>query len=869
MTAPDPGLDALERQVRRRLSRLIPFAYAALLWERLWPRLWPVIGVVGAFIALALLDVFPMMPFWLHGMALAGFAAVSAWALYAGTKTLHLPTLEDVRNRIERDSHLDHRPLAVLDDEDVSKASNRITAALWDEHRRRAAKASWRLRVGIPEPGLARFDPYGLRVAVALALIIAITAASDNATVRMARALTPVDHDFGAGARIDLWVTPPAYTGFPPFHVFRNDQTKSASEDIEGDETFIEVRTIPVGSAILAQVGTDEIPDLIMPQRTLAFEEIGASGYRLETTVGASDVAEGVGSITVQVDKKEIATWPVRIIDDVAPTIEFTQAPGNTGRGRLRVAFAAEDDFGLTRATLVIRNPDIPADHDEGDTVRVDLPMSRSGAVSIETAVVRDLSEHDWAGLPTEVRLEAWDALGQIGRSDVFPMILPERIFNHPVARALNEFRKTLVNPSESEAREVIAGLDGLSVRPDHFNHDTVVFLALRVARARLSHDGSDGVMKPIRRLLWNTALRIEDGEFALAGRELSEVQEALDQALRDGAYSEALEELLDALTNALDRFLAALGEQLDEKGMDNLSDIPGLSYLDENDLKSLIEDARELARTGSMDAAQATLDELRNLLSSIESAMSSDSPMDEFSEVREMMEKLSGISQDQQGLLDNTFRQMRRAQGSNGNEGAQPLNGEGSAASGNSRQMADQGDGEEGEQTGRGPGEVARSYAPQQDGLRRDLGDLMLDLDQLIGMLPESLNDAKISMKRAVEALMGADPGGAVGHQSEALEALRQGMEQVAEQVARQLRAMPGNLPSAQGTLPNSGSDPFGRMGGGAMGSRMDDGSVKVPSRMDMRRAREIYEELRRRAGNLKRPLVEREYIQRLLRQF
>lgn len=864
MTVPDPGLDTQERQVHRRQSRLIPFARLVLLWERLWPRLWPAVGLTGVFVALALLDVFALLPFWWHVLLLIAFGVCLVRFIHAGFKSLKVPTAAEARSRVERDSRLSHHPLATLDEGGISGANDDATMTLWAEHRRRAATAAQRLRVGVPSPGLARFDPYGVRVAVTLILVIAIAAASGDSGARLVRAFVPAGDDFAAGTRVDLWVTPPAYTGYPPFHVYRSDRSAVVDVSEEKSGTLVEVRTIPVGSTLLAQVGSEEVPSFVLAGKPRTLEAIGSSGFRMETRIGVSDVIDGVGRIAFEIDGKEIAGWPVRIIDDLPPTIVYTQPPGNAGRGRLRIAFSAEDDFGLSHATLVIRNPEIPADGPDGDTIRVDLPLGRSGAVSIETAVVRDLSQHDWAGLPTEIRLETADALGQIGRSEAFPMVLPERIFNHPVARTLNEFRKKLVAPTDLDVREVITGLDDLSVYPEHFNHDTVVFLVLRISRGRLSYDGTSGILKQMRQLFWKTALRIEDGEFALAGRELSDVQDALDQALRDGEYTEALEELLDALTKAVDRFLAALSEQLNEKGMEGLSDIPGLSYLDENDLKDLIKDARELAQTGSMDAAQATLDELRNLLNSIESAMSSDAPMDEFSEVREMMERLSGISRDQQGLLDDTFRQMRRALGAQGNEGPR-IEADGSAEN----------DGRgEGEAPGNGqstlaPGEMAQGYAPRQNGLRGELGELMLGLDQLIGMLPESLNNAKKSMQRAVESLMGADPGGAVGHQSEALEALRQGMEQVAEQVARQLRAMPGNLPSAQGTLPNSGNDPFGRMGGGAMGSRMDDGSVKVPSQMDMRRAREIYEELRRRAGNLKRPVLEREYIHRLLRQF
>jgi hypothetical protein len=44
---------------------------------------------------------------------------------------------------------------------------------------------------------------------------------------------------------------------------------------------------------------------------------------------------------------------------------------------------------------------------------------------------------------------------------------------------------------------------------------------------------------------------------------------------------------------------------------------------------------------------------------------------------------------------------------------------------------------------------------------------------------------------------------------------------------------------------------------------------SVKIPDEIDMQRAREILEELRRRLGETGRPPVELEYLERLLKRF
>ena len=47
------------------------------------------------------------------------------------------------------------------------------------------------------------------------------------------------------------------------------------------------------------------------------------------------------------------------------------------------------------------------------------------------------------------------------------------------------------------------------------------------------------------------------------------------------------------------------------------------------------------------------------------------------------------------------------------------------------------------------------------------------------------------------------------------------------------------------------------------------DDSTVKVPGEIDVQRARRILEELRRRFGEIARPQLELDYIERLLKDY
>jgi hypothetical protein len=83
-----------------------------------------------------------------------------------------------------------------------------------------------------------------------------------------------------------------------------------------------------------------------------------------------------------------------------------------------------------------------------------------------------------------------------------------------------------------------------------------------------------------------------------------------------------------------------------------------------------------------------------------------------------------------------------------------------------------------------------------------------------------------------------------------------------MAEQMMRQMGRQFGRGPN--GEVPR---DPLGRpqrSEGPDLGT-----TVKVPDEIDIQRAREIMEELRRRLGEQNRPTLELDYIERLLRRF
>src|SRR5260221_6970386 len=258
----------------RRLTRRLRLAGAALVWERLWPSLWPAIAILGVFLVLALFDLPARLPGMLHAALLLLAAALLAVALLAGLRRFRLPDRGAERRRIERASGLAHRPLTALDDRLSIGAGDAATSALWQAHRERmAAQARW-LAVGWPAAGLARRDPFGLGAALALLLLIGAIDAGQDWQQRLWRAVTPSFTSGGPAATVglDVWVTPPDYTGRPPQFLPSGAPEAPIA--------------VPTGSMVLAQVhGGRGLPRLTVDDQATEFSPGHESNYKGSATL--------------------------------------------------------------------------------------------------------------------------------------------------------------------------------------------------------------------------------------------------------------------------------------------------------------------------------------------------------------------------------------------------------------------------------------------------------------------------------------------------------------------------------------------------------------------------------------------------------
>lgn len=797
-----PPTLARSLKARLRLARL------ALFWESLWPALWPALGIAGLFLAIALFDVLPLLPPWLHALTLAALLTAFGTALWRGLSRVTLPDRAAARRRVERDSGLAHRPLASLDDDLAGGRRDAVARGLWQVHLRRMAAAVGRLRVAMPAPGLPARDPLGLRAGVLLLLFVAVAGTWDDMAPRLQRAISPAlaaaptDNAF-----LQVWLTPPDYTGVAPALLEWPSQAPARE------------LTIPAGSAVMALLqGGEGRARLVAGDAETEFRALGDGSQRVEARL-----QEGQ-TLAVEQGRRRLAEWSVAVVRDAPPAIGFLAPPDGDPAGRLRLAYQASDDYGVTKAWAAIRR----VGDDSGREIGIELPIG-GRAREVRQASRHDLTAHEWAGLPVRITPMAADAAGQTGFGEAVNTVLPERHFTHPVARALIEQRRHLVESPRRRA-PVMGALDALSAAPEAFGHDAVVYLAMRMARSRLRYDLSPEAIPAVRDLMWDTALAVEDGDRALAERAIEAAMEDLEKAIAEGAPQAEIDRLMRELQNALDQYMKALVEQAMQEDMQPFPLDPQADTVTARELSQMLQQMREMARIGSREAAQQMLSELRNMLQNLQAGMRGMNQMQQGQrQSMQALKDLQELARRQQELMDRSFGRSQQPRQASGDRAA---------------------DAED---------------AAAQEQLRKALGEIMRQLGEGLGEIPEGLGQAEQAMRDATGALGQNMPGIASESQGEALDMMRRGANGAMQALSEQMRGQ--GMPGGFSLAPSTRRDPLGRRIPNS--GIADDGSVHVPDEAEIHRAQEVLDELRRRLGDPKRPEEEQEYLRRLLRQF
>lgn len=847
--APTTGLPAAG--LLARLARTRAAVRAAIVVERLWPLALPFAIVASLFVSLSWLGAFRAAPDWARIVLSVAFALAALAALWP-LRFFRAPTAAEIDRRIERANRLEHAPLHTQIDRPTSESP--FARALWREHQKRMAAKLDRLGADLPHARLPERDPWGLRAAAALLLVVAFAFSFGPSGGTLGDAFRAHGGVAAPPARIDAWVTPPAYTGKAP--VFLTAPGTPATETA--------IVRVPAGSVVAVRVagGTGEetlswlkpgdqeaVP--VPPEEAAAQDNRprrGGTGAALQfsATLGED------GLLSLRSGVRELRNWAFAVVPDRPPSIRFAHEPGRAVNGTLELSYTVEDDYGAASADarFELAGESEPDARPLYEAPEMPLTLPRRNAADKGARTTRDLTEHPWAGVPVEVTLHAADAAGQEGTSETKTIVLPERPFNNPLARALVEQRRLLALDANAKPY-VLALMDALTLRPEDTFDNLSHYLGLMSARARLRQAASDEALRETADYLWEIALAIEGGAFSDAQRRLQQAQDALQQALEDDASDEEIARLMEELRQAMQDFLRELAEQAARDPNMAMQMPQDGQELRPGDLDRLLDQIENLARSGAREQAMDMLQQLRDMMNNLQAGRQQPGQgQGEQNEMRQQMDQLGELMRRQQELMNETFRldNMQRGQNQQDGQGDQQGEGRGQGQGGMSQEEFD---------------EAMRQLQEGQGQLRQDLEGLTRSLEGM-GIRPgEGFGEAGEAMGRAEGALGEGQGGRATGEQGQALEALRRGAQDMMQQMQQAMRR-DGQGSGEGGRQQSSDRDPLGRPRA-TTGPDFGD-SVKVPDEIDVERARRILDEIRRRLGNALSPEIERDYLERLL---
>ena len=828
--------------VLRRIAVPLRLTQFGLWAERLTRAFWPLSTIVLALLSLLSFGVQDHLALTSLWAAVAAGAVAILWAAVRGWRLFRAPTRADAMIRL--DSRLPGQPLATLTDRQAIGGEDPASLAVWQAHLARMADRAASARPVEPDLRLSSRDPYALRYVALTAFVMALVFGSLWRVGSVAALAPGASGGLAAGPTWEGWAQPPAYTGKPTLYL----------NDINA-----EVLELPVGTQLQFRL----------------YGEVGALtlSETVSGEVAAVDAAESVArdfalnaSGTVTIDGPGGRTWAFTALPDALPTITPVGEIGREADGRFRQEFATTDDYGVVAGQVTI-SVDVPnvdrrfglqIDPEPRDPVALDLPIPVTGSrAEFSETLIDDLSQHPFANLPVTMVFTALDAAGQEGRSDAISVVLPGRRFFDPLAAALIEMRRDLLWNRQNAVRSVQI-LKAVTFKPEEFIRNERAYLRLRVLMRQMDSDAASLTSErrdEIAEELWQIALMVEEGDLASAFERLQRAQDRLDEAMRNGASPEEIDELMQELRQALNEYMRELAEEAQRNPDSQLSQNMDGMQMSGDQLQQMLDELQKLMEEGRMAEAQELMEMLRQLMENMQVAEGQGGQGQ--GQGNQAMRDLNETLRDQQDLSDDAFRDMQEGQG-----GQQP--------------GQQQGEGQQpGQQEGQGQGEQSgQGLAQRQQELRDRLGRLGQ------GPLPgegseqgdegrRQLDRAGRAMREAEEALRNEDLPGALDRQAEAMEALREGMrnfgEALAEQQQQEGQGQPGE--DFGRADPNSQRDPLGREPGES--ARIGSDRNMLQGEDVYRRAQDLLDEIRKRSGDQSRPDAELDYLKRLLDMF
>ena len=555
-SAPDTVKAAL---LPPRFARIKRQAYRRLRLEQCWHHArWPVL-LAGLWGCAALLHLPQSLPDWLHLLLeLGSFGLALGWTVRCLYR-LPRPSLEQVDQRIERDSGLGFPPLAALTDcpalpEGVSEDQKRREGQLWAIHRQRLLTSLDTLRLRPPHL-FPHWTGWLTASAVVTSLFMLGCFAGSEAGLRLKAGFIPgMDDDATPIPAMQAWVDRPDYAPGPPLFLTAHGNT---------------ALSLPEGAllhvVVEAPAGRPSLHGVPHAERV----RLKNGGWQIEGTLRKSR------TVTLSIRGRRLGRWAIQISADTPPDVRWTGKAGAKDQDwYTSFPWSVTQPHGV--AALEVRlQPIIPPSHQPAPQYQLTVPLpleKRPSKAKGETRL--DLSDSPFAGLDVAGILCARSGSGKQSCSQSQTFRLGHRPFHDPLSRALLELRLHLTTEQadQKQAAHMLSLLTDLPLPAD-------LSLPLVLLQRQLSDTMSPGALSD---RLWFMALYAEDR--AQSGREIAASMlhvRALQNAIRlhllalgqnpappPSTEQQKLHDELDGLKTALDGHMAFIFRKASQNGL-------------------------------------------------------------------------------------------------------------------------------------------------------------------------------------------------------------------------------------------------------------------------------------------------------------
>ena len=620
--------------------------------------------------------------------------------------SFHLPETKDIDHRLEKNSALPRGQISIIEDH-LANPKKHETRDLWNIAQKQSLLSFKRLKSPRVKSLISREDPSALRYIAILLFISGLMFSGNLWKEKIVSGLIPFSPSYviSGGQSTNLWIKPPEYTQIEPIHLTDNEDDKRPINIPE--DSNIRIR-------IYSSLGTYFPPYLRNGKKVEKLNHIGDGLYGIKTTI------EDGKSLSITQWFIPRASWAYNFIKDLPPEIisdvniadkdgdvviiedelpplpfeeESTEEPkkaqANNDENKvaeikdedpyevldnyqIRFPLIVKDDYGVKELRMTMDIDEMVEEKPLGEKAQETRLIMSQPEVEFKISPIYDLTWHTWAGLPVTFTYEAIDHKGQIAKTDKIKLVLPERKFEHPMAKSLIAMRKRLAWDYKDSFIEIAQNLETLLDAPDYFQNDPVIYLAIKISSARLYfNDNADKkqrikAAKEVINLLWYTALSIEEGDISLAKRELHEAQRALENALRDpNASDDEISQLMDNLRNKMANYFAEMQRDL-QKRMENGENFPEFSadnfddIISPDTLSKMMEEIEQAMRDGDEQKAQELMSQLQRMMEMMDSSKMARLPKD-MQTMREGINELQQLIERQEALMEQTQKQANK----------------------------------------------------------------------------------------------------------------------------------------------------------------------------------------------------------------